>query len=84
MIAITITPAAHQAIKASHLGMADATPRPGSDGLIRIWLDGEMVDRLRRLRGPAETYSDVVLRQAKDDCGEEWPPRVSRRTGRDA
>ena len=46
MIAITITPAAHQAVKASLLGTADATPRPGADGLIRIWLDDKFVDRL--------------------------------------
>ena len=52
MIAITITPAAHQADKASLLGTADATPRPGADGLIRIWLDDKFVDRLTQMRGP--------------------------------
>jgi hypothetical protein len=62
MIAITITPAAHYAVKASLLGMADATPRPGPDGLIRIWLDDKFVNRLGHMRGPGETYSDVILR----------------------
>jgi hypothetical protein len=70
MIGIAITPAA-QAIKASLLGTADATPRPGPDGLIRIWLDRKFVDRLAQMRGPGESYSDVILRLAKeDDCEE--------------
>ena len=57
MIAITITPAAHY-------GMADATPQ-SPDGLIRIWLDDKFVHRLGPMRGPGETYSDVILRLAK-------------------
>jgi hypothetical protein len=65
MIAISITLAAHQAIKASRLGTADAAPRPGPDGLIRIWLDRKFVDRLAQMRGPGETYSDVILRMAE-------------------
>ena len=65
MIAITITPAAHQAVKASLLATADATPRPGPDGLIRIWLDDKFVDRLAQMRGPGEDYSEVILRLAK-------------------
>ena len=52
MIAISITPAAHQAIKTSLLGTADATPRPGPDGLIRIWLDRKFVDRLGEIAQP--------------------------------
>ena len=47
------------------LGTADATPRPGPDGLIRIWLDRKFVDRLGHMRGPGESYSDVILRFAK-------------------
>ncbi len=65
MIAVTITPAAQQAVKASLLGTADATPRPGADGLIRIWLDDKLVDRLAQMRGPGEDYSDVILRLEK-------------------
>ena len=63
-IAITITPAAHQAIKTSLLRTTDAPPRPGPDGLIRIWLDRQFVDRLGQMRGTGETYSDVMLRMA--------------------
>ena len=65
MIAISITPAAHQAIKASLLGTADGTPRPGADGLVRIWLDRNFVDRLGQMRGPGDSYSDVILRFAQ-------------------
>jgi hypothetical protein len=44
---------------------ADATPRPGPDGLIRIWLDPKFADWLGQMRGPGESYSDVILRLAK-------------------
>lgn len=55
-----------QAIKASLLGTADVTPRPGPDGLVKIWLDGKFVDRLGQMRGAVESYSDVILRLAKE------------------
>jgi hypothetical protein len=29
-----------------------------------IWLDRAVVDRLRAIRGPGESYSDVILRLA--------------------
>jgi hypothetical protein len=66
MISIAVTPAALQAVKASLLGTADASPRPGPDGLVRIWLDRKFVDRLGQMRGPGESYSDVILRLAKE------------------
>jgi hypothetical protein len=31
-----------------------------------IWLDPLMLNRLRALRGPGESYSDVILRVAAD------------------
>ena len=65
MIAITITPAAHRAIKASLLGTGDARPRPGPDGLVRIWLDRKFVDQLAQMRAKGESYSEVILRLAK-------------------
>ena len=50
MIAITITPAAYEAIRAT---LPDGAPRSiGPDGQMRIWLDRRIVDRLRALRGP--------------------------------
>ena len=37
----------------------------GRNGWMRIWLDRKFVDRLLALRGPGESYSDVILRVAK-------------------
>jgi hypothetical protein len=36
----------------------------------QIWLEPRFVDRLRTMRGPGESYSDVILRLAK---GEKTP-----------
>jgi hypothetical protein len=30
-----------------------------------IWLEPRVLDRLKALRGPGESYSDVILRLAK-------------------
>jgi hypothetical protein len=65
MIGIAITPAAYNAIKTTMLPRIDAALSPGADGLIRIWLDPQFVDRLGRMRCWGETYSDVILRLAK-------------------
>ncbi len=65
MIAIAITAEAYQAVKATLLETNDGPPRPGPDGLIRIWLDPKFVDRLAQMRCPGETYSDVIVRMAK-------------------
>jgi hypothetical protein len=63
MIAIAITPAAYEAIKAT---LPDGGPRSvGPDGQMRIWLDHAVVDRLRALRRPGESYSDLILRLAE-------------------
>jgi hypothetical protein len=37
----------------------------GRNGKMRIWVDRKFVDRLLVLRGPGETYSDVILRLAE-------------------
>jgi hypothetical protein len=63
MIAITITPAAYQALKVTRPETYDAPA--GSDGMVRIWLDREYVDQLGRMKGPGESYSTVILRSAK-------------------
>jgi hypothetical protein len=34
-----------------------------------IWLDRAVVDRLRSLRGPGESYSDVIMRIAAENIG---------------
>ena len=63
MIAVTITPAAFQALKIMRPETYD-TP-PGADGMIRIWLDRNFVDRLSQMKAPGEGYGDVILRLAK-------------------
>ena len=44
MISISITPAAYDAIQNELLSRIAAEPKPGPDGLIRIWLDRKFVD----------------------------------------
>jgi hypothetical protein len=64
MIAILITPATHEAIKARLLD-PQAPPPPDSDGLISLWVDRKFVDYLDRLRRSGDSYSDVILRLAR-------------------
>ena len=64
MVSIPITSEAFEAIKATLSELDNATPSPGPDGLVRVSLDRAIVDRLGRLRGPGESYSDVILRLA--------------------
>jgi hypothetical protein len=68
MISISITPEAFEAIRAT-LPHSDAPPSKGPDGLIRIWLDRKVVDRLRAFRGHGESYSDVIIRLAEEGSG---------------
>ena len=65
MISISITAEAYRAIRAEGAELWPAQPFPGSDGLIRIWLDSAVVNRLGALRGPGESYSYVILRLAE-------------------
>jgi hypothetical protein len=69
MIAIAITAEAYEAIKATL--PAAAARSVGPDGEMRIWLDHDVVDGLRALRRPGESYSGVILRLAKGDGGKE-------------
>ena len=36
--------------------------QPDGRGAARIWLDRKFVDRLAQMRGPGESYSDVIVR----------------------
>jgi hypothetical protein len=65
VISISITAEAFEAIRAT-LPHNDAPPSMGPDGLIRIWLDPKVADELARARGPGESYSDVIIRLAKE------------------
>jgi hypothetical protein len=67
MIQIAITQAAFDAVaetmKLGNVGYENATDEQGHR---LIWLAPEMVARLRALRGPGESYSDVILRIAAE------------------
>ena len=58
------------AIKATLPDGADSLP-PQPDGrlAVRIWLDRKFIDRLAQMRGPGESYSDVIVRLAEASEG---------------
>jgi hypothetical protein len=65
MIRINITPAAFDAIAATLvLGTVAVEPERAEDGGLHIWLDSGVVAGLKALRGPVESYSDVIMRLA--------------------
>ena len=62
MIRIAITQAAFDAIaRALPFGSVGYENASNVKGERLIWLDRRVVDRLRSLRGPGESYSDVIL-----------------------
>ena len=66
MIRIAITPAAYAAISATlALGTVAVEPERAEDGSAHIWLDPGVVAKLKALRGPGESYSDVIIHIAK-------------------
>jgi hypothetical protein len=65
MIRIAITPTAYAAIAATlALGTVAVEPERAQDGSVHIWLDPGVLTKLKALRGPGESYSDVILRLA--------------------
>jgi hypothetical protein len=66
MIRIATTPAAFEAIVATmplgSVGFENATNEKGER---YVWLPPNVVDRLKAMRGPGESYSDIILRLAK-------------------
>jgi hypothetical protein len=70
MIRIAITPAAFEAVVATLvLGTVAVEPERDEDGDIYIWLDPRVLTKLKALRGPGESYSDVILRVAMGEGG---------------
>ena len=58
-----ISEAAFEAICATlPLGNVGYENKTDEQGQRLIWLDRAMVDRLRAMRGPGESFSDVILR----------------------
>jgi hypothetical protein len=67
MIRIAISQTAFDAIaKTLPLGSVGFENKVNEKGERLIWLDPGVVDRLRSLRGPGESYSDVILRLAAE------------------
>ena len=66
MVKIAITPAAYAAIAATlALGTVAVEPERAADGSVHIWLDPGVVAKLKALRGPGESYSDMILALVK-------------------
>jgi hypothetical protein len=65
LIRISITPAAFDAIAATlPLGSVGFGPEVDAKGERAVWVETSVVDKLSALRGPGESYSDVILRLA--------------------
>jgi hypothetical protein len=63
MIRIAITAEAFAAIEARlPFGSVGYERDPDDNGERLIWLEPHVVDKLRYLRGPGESYSDVILK----------------------
>ncbi len=65
MIRLTITPAAFEAIAATLPGSVNVENQRAPNGDVYVWLDHATVAKLKALRGPGESYSDVILRVAR-------------------
>jgi predicted CopG family antitoxin len=63
MVAISITPAAYEALQEIMPGIGVGAW--SSHDLIVVWVDRKVADELSRLKGPSDSYSDVILRLAK-------------------
>ena len=69
MIRNAITPAAYAAIAATLPSSRGVEQQRAPNGDYYIWLDPRYVDRLRAMREPGESYSDVILRLAEGGLG---------------
>jgi hypothetical protein len=70
VVRIAITQAAFEAIARSlPLGNVSFENKTDEQGQRLISLDRAVVDRLRAMRGPGESYSDVILRLSADASG---------------
>ena len=69
MIRIAITPAAFEAISATlPLGSVGFEREPDAKGERQIWVEAAVVDRLAAMRGPGESYSDVIMRLVEPEA----------------
>jgi hypothetical protein len=67
MVRIAISEAAFEAIaKALPLGSVGYENATNEKGERLIWLDPAVLARLKAMRGPGESYSDMILRLATE------------------
>jgi predicted CopG family antitoxin len=69
MISIPITEEAYEALKARIPRIDQAPTSISRNGQMRILVDRKIVDWLLELRGPGESYSDVIIRLAEEAGG---------------
>jgi hypothetical protein len=67
MVSISITAEAYRAITGC---LPDPSKRDDRGGYALV-IDRKTIDQLTAVRGPGESYSDVIIRLAKGDGGEE-------------
>ena len=64
MIRISISAVAFEAIASTLPSSVGYERIRAPDGEYHVWLEPRFVDRLRAIRAPGESYSDVILRLA--------------------
>jgi hypothetical protein len=69
MIRITLSAAAYAALASAIPSGLGVHQERAPNGESYVWVDRPLVDRLRALRGPRESYSDVILRLAEASEG---------------
>jgi hypothetical protein len=69
LIRLTITPAAYAVIVATLPASVAFERNSAPNGEFYVWLDPKYVDRLRAMRKPGESYSDVIVRLAEASEG---------------
>jgi hypothetical protein len=68
MIQIAITAAAYEAIADTlPLGIVGYEVEANAEGERRVWIERSARDKLTALRGPGESYSDVILRLVESE-----------------
>jgi hypothetical protein len=67
MIRITITPAYAAIAGTLPWGTVGVEPQRAENGDYFIWVTPGVVAKLRALRDPGESYSDVIMRVAKSE-----------------
>jgi hypothetical protein len=71
MVRIAISQAAFDAIASTMaLGSVGYENQTNEKGERLIWLDHATVAKLKAMRGPGESYSDVILRVARGAAGD--------------